>query len=63
MGLNQLELEAVTDLDVMRLLELGAKPSCLEILTQTFQLSVTTLGAEQTLTDEEEFSSQMNSFK
>ena len=55
-GLKQEELEAVTDLDVMRLLDLGADIACMEGLTQVYKLSVAALGAEQTGMTEDEFS-------
>ena len=54
-GLDANELEAVTDLDIPRLLELGTHATCLEHLTRVYHLSVNSLGAEQLGISESEF--------
>lgn len=54
-GLAQTELEAVTDLDLIRLIEMGASTSCLSHLTAIYELKVETLGAEQTGLSESDF--------
>lgn len=46
-GLTREETHAVTDLDIPRLLTLGARLECLALLTAVFDIDVLELGAQQ----------------
>ena len=57
-GLTRDETHAVTDLDVARLLALGARVDRLELLTAVFGLNVLELGAQQTGVTPQQFAVQ-----
>lgn len=54
-GLTRDETHAVTDLDIPRLLQLGARIECLALLTAPFNLDVMELGAQQSGLTVEQF--------
>lgn len=54
-GLNRDETHAVTDLDVLRMLQLGGHVQRLALLTSIYGMEVLTAGAEQNSMDLEEF--------
>jgi protocatechuate 4,5-dioxygenase alpha chain len=54
-GLTRDETHAVTDLDIPRLLQLGARLECLALLTAVFNLDVCELGAQQSGLSVEQF--------
>lgn len=54
-GLSQEEMNAVTDLDVLRILRLGCSVHYLANLTSIYGMSVQDLGAEQTGKTPDEF--------
>ena len=54
-GLTRDETHAVTDLDVLRLLELGGDIRRLSILTEVFGMDLLELGAQQNAMSKDEF--------
>ncbi|MGA0805232.1 MAG: hypothetical protein ACO3PV_01785 [Pseudohongiellaceae bacterium] len=57
-GLTRDETHAVTDLDIARLLALGARIDCLELLTAPFGLDALELGAQQTGVTPQQFAAR-----
>lgn len=57
-GLTRDETHAVTDLDIPRLLQLGARMDRLALLTAVFGLDVFELGAQQTGVTPQQFAAQ-----
>ena len=57
-GLTRDETHAVTDLDIARLLQLGARLERLALLTAVFELNVLELGAQQAGVTPQQFAAQ-----
>jgi len=61
-GLSQEQIHAVTDLDVLRMLQLGGNIYYLAKLTGIFGLSVQDIGAQQTGKSTAEFKAMLDSY-